>query len=171
MKVALPGAIITAVCSMIGMLVFGLSMGPLGTIRPGLGYTISVGVQSIVFAVIGPFVYAFVTQKISLFCDGSSDFSRAYSWGLHAAIVGVVGGVAMLVPTVGATVGLLCGLYTLYVAYVGIGEMLNVPEAKRVPFFIGVIIGCIVVGTILTMVLGLFMVGSVASGVALPPVQ
>lgn len=171
MKVALPGAIIVAVCSMVGMLVFGLSMGALGTIRPGFGYCISVALQSIVFAVVGPFVYAFVAQKISSFCDGSSDFSRAYSWALHSSIIGVVGGIAMIFPPVGAFVGFLCGLYTLYVSYVGIGEMLNVPEAKRIPFFIGVIIGCLVLGAVLTMVLGVLMVGSLAAGVALPPIQ
>ena len=171
MKLALPAAIIAAVCNMIGMLLFGISLGPVGTIRPGFGYTLSVALQSIVFGVVGPFVYAFVAQKISSFCDGSSDFSRAYSWGLHATLVGLLGGVAMLYPPIGVIVAFLCGFYSLYVAYVGIGEMLNVPEPKRVPFFIGVLIGCVVVGMVLTMVLGLLIVGSLGGSGALPPIQ
>jgi hypothetical protein len=171
MKLALPAAIIAAVCNMIGMVVFGISLGPMGTIRPGFGYALSVALQSIVFGVVGPFVYAFVAQKVSSFCDGSSDFSRAYSWGLHATLVGVVGGVAMLYPPIGTIVGFFCGFYSLYVAYVGIGEMLNVPEAKRIPFFVGVLIGCVVVGATLTMVLGILMVGSLAGNGALPPIQ
>jgi len=171
MKLALPAAIIAAVCNMIGMLVFGISLGPVGTIRPGFGYTLSVALQSIVFGVVGLFVYAFVAQKISSFCDGSSDFSRAYSWGLHATLVGLLGGVAMLYPPIGVIVAFLCGFYSLYVAYVGIGEMLNVPEPKRIPFFIGVLIGCVVVGMVLTMVLGLLIVGSLGGSGALPPIQ
>lgn len=171
MKLALPAAIIAAVCNMIGMVVFGISLGPMGTIRPGFGYALSVALQSIVFGVVGPFVYAFVAQKVSSFCDGSSDFSRAYSWGLHATLVGVVGGIAMLYPPIGTIVGFFCGIYSLYVAYVGIGEMLNVPEAKRIPFFVGVLIGCVVVGATLTMVLGILMVGSLAGSGALPPIQ
>ena len=149
MQLALPAAIIAAVCSMIGMLVFGISLGPVGTIRPGFGYAFSVGVHSIVIGVLGPFVYAWVAQKISAFCDGSSDFSRAYSWGMHATLVRVVGGVAMLFPPIGVIAGFLCLVYSLYVAYFGIGEMLNVPEAKRLPFFICVIIGCLAITYIL----------------------
>lgn len=171
MKLALPAAIIVAVSNMIGVLVFGISLGPVGTIRPGFGYTLSAAVQSIVFGVVGPFVYAFVAQKVSGFCGGSSDFSKAYSWGLHATLVGVVGGVAMLFPPVGVLVGFLCGLYSLYVAYVGIGEMLNVPEAKRIPFFIGVLIGCVIVGMVLSMILGLFLVGTLGGSGTLPPIQ
>jgi hypothetical protein len=167
MKLALPAAIIAAVCNMVGMLVFGISHEPVGTIRPGFGYTLSVALQSIVFGVVGPFVYAFVAQKISSFCDGSSDFSRAYSWGLHATLVGLLGGVAMLYPPIGVIVSFLCGFYSLYVAYVGIGEMLNVPEPKRVPFFIGVLI----VGMVLMMVLGLLIVGSPGGSGALPQIQ
>ena len=170
-KLALPAAIIVAVCNLVGMLVFGISLGPVGTIRPGFGYALSVALQSVVFGVVGPFVYAFVAQKVSAFCDGSSDFSRAYSWGLHATLVGVVGGVAMLFPPIGVFVGFLCGLYSLYVAYVGIGEMLNVPQAKRIPFFIGVLIGCIIVGMVLSMILGVLLVGSLAGSGALPPIQ
>ncbi len=169
MKLALPAAIIAAVCNMFGMLVFGISLGLMDSgVRPGFGYALSVAVQSTLFGVLGPFVYAWVASKVSGFCEGSTDFSRAYSWGVHATLVGVVGGVAMLFPRIGHFVGFLCGFYSLYVAYVGIGEMLNVPEAKRIPFFIGVIIGCLVVGAVLTVVLGLLLLGTGAGSSPLP---
>jgi hypothetical protein len=73
----------------------------------------------------------------------------------------------MLYPPIGVIVSFLCGFYSLYVAYVGIGEMLNVPEPKRVPFFIGVLI----VGMVLMMVLGLLIVGSPGGSGALPQIQ
>jgi Na+/citrate or Na+/malate symporter len=50
---------------------------------------------------------------------------------------------------------LLCGIYGLYVWYLGIGDLMGVPAEQRLPYFVIVIVASIVIGIVVGLVVGL----------------
>ena len=112
------------------------------------------------------FVAAFIATKIASLLGGNVTLDKAYSWYLHASMVSFVGGLAVVIPLLGALVGFVAAIAMIYWAWQGIPSMINVPPEKRVVFLIGTIVVNFLALVLLSLVFGSFLIGSGAVPIA-----
>ncbi|MEY4667806.1 MAG: hypothetical protein RL518_505 [Pseudomonadota bacterium] len=157
---AVPMAVLGALASLIGSFVSGVAT------VVGVGVVLLQFVSAVIMACASGFIMAFIATKVASMVGGSVTLDRAYSWLLHASMVGFVGGLTMVVPFIGALVGFVASIATLYWGWKGIGPMIQVPAEKRVLFFIGTIVGSFIALVLFSLVLGTFIIGTVGVPVA-----
>jgi uncharacterized membrane protein len=125
----LPLALIPAVATVIGMGVIG--MGPFGSVS----YGIAMGVVSFVTSLIGVYLTALVVDLLAPTFGSEKDFGRslqlvAYSW-----TPAWVAGILSIVPAL-AWLGMIAGLYGIYLMYLGLPPIKKTPQDKQVVYLI-----------------------------------
>lgn len=152
----LPLSVLGAICLIVGLSLFGITVPLLGTFRPGFSALISHALSSVVLAVAGLFIVSFIFEKLAPYFDGTAPFNKSFSLLVHASIPSLIGQCFILIPGLRA-VGLLVGsLYGLYLLYCGFNSMVQVPEGKRLPFIVTAIVVAIVVQMIIGSLSGSF---------------
>ncbi len=151
----MPMAVLGALATLLGSFVSGIAS------VVGIGVVLLQFVSAVVMACASGFIMAFIATKVASFVGGSVTLDRAYSWLLHASMVGFVGGLAMVVPLIGAFVGFVASIATIYWGWKGIAPMIQVPAEKRAIFFIGTIVGSFIALLVFSVLLGTFLVGTV----------
>ncbi len=132
-----------------------------GFVSYGIGHGFLVAVFiSLVMAVIGVALFAFVINLMAGVFDGKSDFSRAFAAVTFAMIPAWLAGiVGALIPWVGVFVALAGGIVGLVFLYQILPLALAIPEQKRVMHFVS----SIVLGIALEMMIGFLFVGGSVS--------
>ena len=149
------------------MALLGALAGTVGTVLMGLASLIGIAglvvqfVTAVITTCAAGFIAAFIATKIAAFVGGNVTLERAYSWFLHASMVGFVGSLAVVVPIIGMFVAFLASIATLYWGWMGIGKMIDVPSEKRALFYVGTIVGTFLVNVVFTILLGSVLPGSV----------
>jgi hypothetical protein len=138
-------AAIPLIAGLIGQLFAGMSSGRLLTIAL-VGYVASL---------INVAVVALLSSKIAPYFGGVDNTNQGFKLAAYAATAAWLGGVFLLLPWVGGVLRLLCGLYSLYLYWLGIPDLTLVPPERRVGFFVVVIIATILVAWIIAIVLSL----------------
>jgi hypothetical protein len=162
-----PLALIGPIASLIGMQVFGIN-AVIVTFRPSLASSLTMAVTSFVLTIVGVFVLAFIANWLSPKFGGKEDFPAAFRWVAYAMTASWIGGIFGLIPSL-AIIGLLFGLYSLYLLYLGSSPMMGVPQDKTLGYTVVTILAAIVlyvvVGMVTTAVAGTtgLMAGAVAS--------
>jgi uncharacterized membrane protein len=146
MGYVLPLALIPAVATIIGMGVVGT--GPLTSFTLG----IAMGLVTFVTSLVGVYLTALVVDVLAPNFGSEKDFGRslqlvAYSW-----TPAWVGGILSIIPPLG-TIGVLLGLYGIYLMYLGLPPIKKTPNDKQVVY----LIVAFVVLIIIYMILGLFL--------------
>lgn len=141
----------------IGMQVFGISIPMFGNFRPPFFSALFSTIVHFVLASLSYLLAALIISKISHRFAGRSRLVDALKLLTFAAVPFLASGVFQLVPVL-SFVTLFFGLYTLYVYYLGICPMLDVPEGKR---FVFTVVSLIVI-VIVFMIVGL-LIGTVFS--------
>jgi hypothetical protein len=147
MSVILPLVVVGIVCSTIGLQVFGISMGPLGTWRPPLVSFLLSQVVNGVMTVVGVFVSAWLIQKLASFFHGSATPSRAFSLVTHAMLPLLASNALTIFPPL-TVLGLVLLILSLYTLYQGSSVMTTVPENKRLGFVVSFIACAILVSIV-----------------------
>jgi hypothetical protein len=149
----IPVVVAGTICSIVGLQVFGLSIGALGTWRPPLvSFTLSsivAGISQIVTLYIG----AFLVQKLAPLFQGQASPSRAFSLVSHAALPGLFASVLTLYPPLGI-LGVVLAVVSLYALFQGIPKMTTVTEDKRLAFAAAFIASMILISLALAVVSG-----------------
>ena len=146
MGYVLPLAALSALCAFVGMSVFGI-MGIRIGIVPGL-----VGaILQVVMALVGVFVLAFVTNALAPTFGSQQNIGQAHKLAAYSSTAGFLAGVFALFPPL-AILALL-GIYSLVLLYIGLPRMMKTPEDKRIPYFVTIIVVCIVVGIVLNFLM------------------
>lgn len=151
LRYALPLAALPALCSVVGVLVFGFNianvgvhMSVVGLILGALtGYALTIGA---VWA-----LARFIDLTAPAF-DGRRDRRAALNLVVYAATAMWVGGLAEIYPSLGIPVGILAGLYSLYALYVGLPVMMGVPEDRRLTAFAALLIAILLLAVARGMV-------------------
>lgn len=120
-------AAIPAVCSFIGLEVFGI----LG-FRPGIGAAIAHLVLTYVLGFIGVGVGGFVADFMAAQFGGKSDRLSAFKLVIYSMTPAWLGGVFGIMPAL-SFLGLV-GLYSLYLFYLGAPKLMGVPKDKAVVY-------------------------------------
>ncbi len=120
-----------------------------------VGIAIRIAVMSYFASLIDVAVVAFASEFLAPRFGGVGDRMQAFKLAGFALTPSWLGGVFALVPAFGLILRLLCGLYSIYVYYLGIGELMAVPSERRLSYFGLVILLSIVIGIVVALLVGL----------------
>lgn len=146
MGYVLPLAALSAICTFVGMSVFGI-MG----IRMGIVPGAVTAIIQVIMALVGVFVLAFVANALAPTFGSQQDMGQAHKLAAYSSTAGFLAGVFTLFPPLGILA--IVGLYSFALLYIGLPRLMKTPEDKRIGYFVTILIVCIVVGIVLNVVL------------------
>lgn len=157
-RYAIPLALIGPIAGFIGGQLFGVS-ALFVTIKPGLMSGLIGAITGFVAAIVGLIVVALIVDFAAPKFDGQANRTQAFKLSAYSLTAVWVAGIFGLFPALG-WLGILAGLYGIYLFFLGATPMMKVPEDKAVGFTAVVIIATfvimIVLSTIAASVSGLF---------------
>ena len=148
-------AAIPALCTFIGLVVFGIKIPFMGVIRVSFFPTLVHQIFSYVIMLIGIGVSALILEKLAPKFEGSATYVDALKLAAFSMTPGFVAGVLHIIPWLGL-LAILAGLYGLYILWVGVPIMVGVPESKRLIYLIVSVVVSIIAGFIISIVLMVF---------------
>jgi hypothetical protein len=152
-RYAVPLAAIGPVAAFLGGQIFGF--GGWGfTYRMSFMGGLSQAIISFVLSLVGLFVISFIANKLAPTFGGESNSRRAFKLVVYAMTASWLAGIFGLIPSL-ALLGVLAGLYSFYLFYVGAGTMMKVPAEKALTYTIVTVIG----GVILSICVSTLTVG------------
>src|SRR5688572_30293998 len=125
-RYAIPLIAIGPVASFIGGQLFGYSTWFV-SYRPGLMAGLSSAVGSFVMSLIVLLAVTFIAELLAPKFGGEANRRQALKWVAYGATASWVGAIFGLIPSL-AGLGMLAGLYSLYLFYVGASPVMKVPE-------------------------------------------
>lgn len=158
-------AAIGPICSLLGgqlLPIMGMRMSIVGALVIALvGYALSL---------LAVFILGLIINALAPSFGAVTDKTQAMKVAVYSWTAAWVAGVFGLIPLL-SWVGMLLGLYSFYLLFVGLPILMKVPEDKKVGYFaVTVIIGIvvnIVIGTIVGSISMMFMASTAAmSGLA-----
>lgn len=148
----LPLAAIGPVCMFVGQMLFGYSL--LGvTFRPSMGFALSGAITSYIGALIGVFVMMQVLNALAPNFGGQKNEVQAMKVAAYSCAAVWVAGILAIVPSL-ATIGVLLGLYSLYLLWIGAPRLMRVPADKAATYTIVAIVATIVIFIVVGMLVG-----------------
>ncbi len=113
--------------------------------------------MSLIWALAGSFVVAFVFDFCAGLFKGQRRFDAAYAALALAFVPAAVGGVLGTLPWIGWLISLAAVIYALVLAYRFVGVFMTVPEDKRVVHFVVSLVAMFVISIVVsTVMVGLF---------------
>lgn len=139
-----PLALIPAVARLVGLSLFGMG-NILGIeLRPSMSYLIANAVVGYVLALAMTFVMALIVDALAPSFGGTKNPVQAMKVVAFSMTASWVGGILTIVPMLGILV-LVCGLYGLYLLYLGLPVLMRVPADKAMGYFIVTLVVAVVV--------------------------
>lgn len=165
-RYVVPLAAIGPIASFIGGQLFPISfMGV--TVTTPLMAGITGAVMGYVLALLGVWLIAFVANLLSKQFEGRDDFPAAFRLTAYAMTAAWIAAIFGLMPAL-AILGLLGGLYSLFLFYKGASPVMGVPEDKSIVYTVCVVLVAIVINFVMASIIGAItatmMIGS-TSGV------
>jgi len=140
-------AAIPAVCSLIGLLVFGI--GGFGfSFRPSPVWLIVQAVLQYGLSLAMVYVMALIIEALAPNFGGTKDRIQAFKVAAYSPTASWVAGVFGLLPAL-AIIAVLGGLYSLFLLYKGLPKLMKTPEDKALPYTAVVIVVAIVVSIVI----------------------
>lgn len=155
----LPLAAVSAIAGVIGSSFVGIGAFYRVPLMTALGWALF----QIVIAVISCFVLSFIINALAPTFNGTKSTTQAFKVAVYSYTPAWVAGVFQIIPILGGLLALIGALYAIYVLYLGLPRLMKSPEDKAVGYTLVVVICAIVLGFLLAMIGGMFMLGSMAS--------
>jgi len=152
----LPLAGIAALATLIGAMLWGYSAGPV-TIRYGFGEALSFAIMGLVMTLIVVYVLAWIIAALAPTFKGERNFLKAFSVAAFSMTASLVGSFFAILPALSWLIGLIGGLYSLYLLYKGLPVLMRTPSDKALGYTVIVVIAAIVCNVIVAAVLGSLM--------------
>lgn len=150
-------AAIPAVCTFLGLLVFGRPLFG----RPGFMLALSAAVAGYVSSLVGVILAAVIIEKLAPKFSSTGSTAQAVKLVAYASTPMWVGGVLYLLPAL-ATAILIAGLYAIYLFYLGLTPIMKTPAESVVPFMVVSAIVVIVVSIVLSVAVTALGLGTYA---------
>jgi hypothetical protein len=153
-------AAVPAICSFIGMTVIGIPVPFFGTVRVGMASGLTGLIVRYVLSLVAAYIAALIVGKLAPTFQSRGDIVQALKLVAYASTPAWVAGVLGLFPPLVA-LGILAGLYGVYLFYLGLPPLMQTPSDKVLPYMIVsaivIIVLYMVVGAITTAVAGVGM--------------
>jgi len=146
-------AAIPAVCSFIGVSVFGVSIPFVGTIRTPVMTAFVQMILSYALNLATVYIAALVIDKLAPTFESKPSLIQALKLVAYASTAGWVAGVLNIIPALGL-LGLLAAIYGIYLFYLGLPVLMKTPEAKVIPYMVISAIVIIVLWFVAAMITG-----------------
>jgi len=162
---AAPMAVVGALVTLATSFLFGVAS------TMGMKFVLFQFVAAVIGGCASGLLMALIATQVASLVGGKVSFDRAYSWVVHALMVGFVASLLAVVPIIGALIGLLGTVGSIYWAWIGVGAMIDVPAEKRGLFFGGTALLSLVALVVVSFLLGVILVstvGGMASGYVAP---
>jgi hypothetical protein len=154
-KYAMILAAIPAVAGFIGYSLIGISYG-FGTFRVPIGTALVWAILQYVLSLGGVFLIAFIMDALAPTFGCTKNLVAAVKIIVFSYTAAWVAGILNIIPSLGILVGI-ASIYSLYLMYLGMKIVKEVPGDKLVGYFVVTIIAAVVV---------FFVVGMIVSAVA-----
>lgn len=162
-----PLAAIPAICQAIGMSLIGISIPFVGGhYRVPMTTALTRGAVMYVLGLVGIFILALIVDALAPTFNGTKNQVQALKVVAYSYTASWVAGILYLIPAL-SLLGILAGLYSLYLLYLGLPVLMKSPPEKAVGYTIVVIIvGIIVTWIIFAVVAALGFTAGVGMGAA-----
>lgn len=160
-KYAMLLAAIPAVAGFIGYSVIGISYG-FGTFRVPIATALVWMILQYILSVGGAFLVAFIIDTLAPTFGCSKDLVAAVKIVVFSYTAMWVAGILNIIPSLSILVGL-ASIYSLYLMYMGMQKIKDVPKDKMVGYFVVTIIAVIVVYFVIGLIVGAVAFGSMSS--------
>ena len=158
----MPLAAIPAVCMFLGFSVLGAAMPFLRALGFGPAYWLMHAIVSYVLGLVGVYLTALVIERLAPSFQSEPSFLQALKLVAYALTAIWVAGVFSLIPPL-AVLGMLAGLYGIYLFYLGVTPLMKTPQEKVIPYMvvaaIVIIVVYVVVNWITSRFTGMFFAG------------
>lgn len=132
-SIVAPLLVLGVVLSVVGLQVFGIYMGPLGTWRPPFFPHLFSQIGFAIISVVMLYVSSFIVQKLAGFFHGAATPERAFSLVTHSVLPMMVGNLLAFYPILGI-LGLVFTVISVIALYHGIPAMTTVAPNKTLGF-------------------------------------
>ncbi len=156
-------AAIPAVCGFIGSSIVGVSVLGVSARVPLVSGLIGM-VVSYGLSLAGVFLLSLIVNALAPKFGGQSDGLKAFKLVAYAATASMLGGVFSAIPAF-SLLGVLAGLYSLFLLYIGLPVLMKNPAEKSLKYTAVVILCAIVLGFVMGAVTSMF-VPSVSLGLS-----
>lgn len=163
-----PLAAIGPIANFIGLVLIGISMPFVGTMRIGVISGIGMLVTSYVLALVGVYVVALIANALAPSFKGEQNMQQALKLVAYAYTPAWVASILGIIPALGLLAAL-AGLYSLYLLYLGLPVMMKCPRDKALGYTVVLIIIAIIVGVIMSLITAMFMPSRGLGGASIDP--
>ena len=140
-----PLAAIPVICQAIGMSMVGITIPFVGThYRTPVVSAITSAVVMYVFSLIAVFIVALIVDGLAPTFGGTKNQVQALKVVAYPYTASWIGGILSLVPAI-SIIGVLFGLYSLYLLFLGLPVLMKSPPDKSVGYTVVVVICTILV--------------------------
>lgn len=148
----IPLAAIPAVCGLVGMLVFGVSILGINYKPPVLG-AVTQAVVNYALTLGGVYVSALIIDALAPTFGAEKNRVQAFKVAAYAPTAVWVMGVVQLAPLLSVLM-LIGALYSLYLLYKGLPVVMHAPQDKALPYTAAIMVVSLVVALVIGMVSG-----------------
>ena len=135
-------AAIPAIAQFLRSVLFGY--GALGfNYRPGFTEALGAGISQYVLSLISVAIIALVADFVVTKFDGQANRNAAFKLAIYGSTAAWLSGIFQLIPGLGVLA--LLGLYSLYLVYVGLTPLMQVPREKALTCTIVILLAVLVV--------------------------
>ncbi len=145
----LPLAGIAALATLIGSMLFGYNMGPV-SVRYGFGQAVGIALLGLIMSMVTVYILGWIIALLAPTFKGEKNFVKAFTVAAFSMTGALVGSFANILPALSWLLGLLGGLYSLYLLYKGLPILMKSPSEKAVGYTVVVVIAAIVCNVVLT---------------------
>jgi uncharacterized membrane protein len=150
-----PLAGIAALCGFVGSSLIGHSMPFVGTYRTPIFWGMGIAVLTFAMAFVSVFILTAIISALAPTFGGQKNSAQAMKVAVYAYTPAWVAGVLNLIPLLGI-LGIIAALYGIYLLYLGLPQLMKNPGEKSVAYTAVVVVCAIVVGFILSLIVGAF---------------
>lgn len=145
----LPLAGIAALATLLGTMIFGYNMGPV-SVRYGFGQALGIALLGLITAMVMVYVLGWIITALAPTFKGEKNFVKGFTVAAFSMTAALVGSFANILPALSWLLGLLGGLYSLYLLYKGLPILMKSPPDKAIGYTVVVVIAAIVCNVIFT---------------------
>ena len=159
-----PLAAIPAICQAIGMSMIGMTIPFLGThYKTPFVSAIESALVMYVFGLVAIYIVALVVDNLAPSFGGTKNMVQAMKVVAYSYTAAWIGGLFSIIPAL-SIIGLLFGLYSLYLLYLGLPVLMKSPADKAVGYTVVVVICTIILTWVIFAVVAALGLGFGSAG-------
>lgn len=147
---ALPLILLGAVAAFIGYGFIGYSV--FGVRVAGISWGLYQAVMQLLFGLLGVYITTWVVTALAPSFNSEKNSGRAMQLVVYSMTPAWVGAILSIFPAI-SWIGMLFGLYSLYLIYIGLPHTMKTPQDKVVVYMIVTIVALIVVYALIGIIL------------------